>query len=247
MEWSAHDAQQLQLMLAERQPLAQIVHELDLPFADVARQAVSHQPRPAGRARRIPRGKGYNKQTIKEHVIKLWGYQGTIPQYARANSMQPDVFIAAFQQHFPDSWRDYTAQHGLPEQHACQYCESMFYPANGNQFFCTPKCASDQRSDDHYFGGRKRNTIGLAAGVCQCCGQPRAKGLAAHHMLGKENDPDNELLIALCPGCHDLVGTLARRLFVSDPAVWEALISLALIRRGENPTVRVRIEQPVLA
>lgn len=56
--------------------------------------------------------------------------------------------------------------------------------------------------------------------------------------------PHNSDLIALCPGCHQIVGHLAGRTFVDDPRAWEALITLAWMRKhgGEiyaDPTPRV--------
>jgi hypothetical protein len=50
-------------------------------------------------------------------------------------------------------------------------------------------------------------------------------------VLGKENDPLNDVLIALCQGCHQIVTLLGARTFTDDPRAWEALISLAWMRR----------------
>jgi hypothetical protein len=55
--------------------------------------------------------------------------------------------------------------------------------------------------------------------------------LSAHHVLGKGNDPDNAYLIALCSGCHQIVGILAGRLFAEQEQGWENLINLVLSRR----------------
>ena len=168
---------------------------------------------------------------MKQHVVRLWRYNGTLAQYARANSLQPDPFIIAFKQHFPRAWADYVRERGEPERRQCAGCGGEFYPANGNQSFCSPKCANDRRRDIDYFGGQRRATIGLAAGVCQVCGGRPTKGLSSHHVIGKENDPENAVLVALCRGCHQLVTTLAQRLFVDDPSCWEALIALVWLRR----------------
>jgi hypothetical protein len=41
----------------------------------------------------------------------------------------------------------------------------------------------------------------------------------------------NAELVALCPGCHQIVTLLGGRAFVDDPRAWEALIALAWTRR----------------
>jgi hypothetical protein len=70
----------------------------------------------------------------------------------------------------------------------------------------------------------------MTEGVCQLCEKERPR-LAAHHVYGKENDPDNEVMIALCPGCHGLVGHLGVRKDCTVPAFWENLIALAMLRK----------------
>ena len=62
------------------------------------------------------------------------------------------------------------------------------------------------------------------------CMAPKST-LSAHHVLGKANDPSNEYLVALCAGCHHLVGMLAGRTFAESPQGWENLINLVLSRR----------------
>jgi len=56
-----------------------------------------------------------------------------------------------------------------------------------------------------YFGGNRLNTIGLISKTCQLCMRKVEKGLSSHHIIGKEKDPENQYLIALCSGCHKLV------------------------------------------
>ena len=74
-------------------------------------------------------------------------------------------------------------------------------------------------------------TVGLAERICQLCGKENPKGLSSHHVLGKENDPHNVDLIALCPGCHHIVGVLGGREFIDDSKTWERLIAFAWLRR----------------
>src|SRR5256885_12303071 len=74
--------------------------------------------------------------------------------------------------------------------------------------------------------------LGLREGVCQLCFGKFDEWLSAHHVLGKERDPENKLLIALCGGCDDMVTNLAARPWVENSESAADLISLALARRG---------------
>ena len=76
--------------------------------------------------------------------------------------------------------------------------------------------------------------IGLREGVCQLCHIKVEKWLSAHHILGKEHDPDNQALIALCRGCHDVVTRLSARPWMERPDAVADLIALALARRGKT-------------
>jgi hypothetical protein len=82
-----------------------------------------------------------------------------------------------------------------------------------------------------YFDGDRLNAVGIVEGVCQLCLEPKAKGLSAHHMIGKGNDPNNRLMVALCVGCHQAVTILAMRSFLENPDGWERLISLVQVRK----------------
>jgi hypothetical protein len=248
-DWSSSELAALTARLVERVPLAQVARELDRPYADVAKQASSIPIEPLPRVRKIPRGAGYDKASLRKHVVALWRGKLTVAQYARANGLRPEPFIAAFQLHYPEAWRDYIAARGSPHPRVCGYCEDSFYPVNGNQQFCSKKCVQDRAVDDEYFAGNRKNTVGLRSGKCQLCGAEPRKGLASHHALGKDRDPDGRLLVALCAGCHDLVGTLARRKLADDPVAWEALIMLVLLQRHgiEEQRARVQIETPLRA
>jgi hypothetical protein len=119
----------------------------------------------------------------------------------------------------------------LPELKECPNCRATFYPTTKKQIACTRKCQANYLSDQKYFGGKRNTTIGLAEGVCQLCRQKWDKGLSSHHVLGKKNDPENTCLIALCRGCHDIVGLLTRRGFVDEAVGWENLIHLVVAHR----------------
>jgi hypothetical protein len=165
------------------------------------------------------------------HLKTLEGSELRATQYARAQGLNVDTLVMAFQKHFPERWQRYVATHSPLPQKQCPYCEDDFIPANGKQIYCTRVCGSRANIDQKYFGGRRRETVGLAEGVCQLCGRSDVKGLSSHHVLGKENDELNEVLVALCQGCHQIVTLLGGRAFVDDPRAWEALIALAWTRR----------------
>jgi hypothetical protein len=75
----------------------------------------------------------------------------------------------------------------------------------------------------------------LLEATCQLCERHVEKGLTPHHIIGKENDPDDELLVALCRGCHQLVSLLGGRTFVDTPDGWERLIGMVwLLRNGSS-------------
>lgn len=181
--------------------------------------------------RKIPRGAGFDKVSVQKMIAELGQYQGTMTQFCRMKAVSIDTFVNAIQQYDPLFWSEYSqGKTGIMES-TCPYCQNTFHPMNARQKFCTRKCSADAKRDEEYFGGRRRDTIGLAEGVCQLCLQFKPKRMSSHHLLGKENDPDNLALIALCPGCHQLVGTLAGRKFVDSSEGWENLIQIVMARR----------------
>lgn len=248
--WTGEEVDELRRLVQALVPLGEIARRLGRPYAGVACKASELGLRSLPkREKKVPRGMGYDKASMKNHVARLWVFDGTITQYARANSLNIESFVQAFQRHFPEVWANYTEAKNPGPRETCPYCEDEFFPMNARQRYCTRKCGDDARRDERYFGGNRRLTVGLRAGVCQLCGGERTKGLSSHHVLGKENDPDNLVLIALCRGCHRLVGDLGGRKFIENPAAWEALITLAWMRRsghqlshGEALRVYVEIE-----
>jgi hypothetical protein len=126
-------------------------------------------------------------------------------------------------------WEEYVKHHAVLPPIPCPGCGREFTPLNKRQKACSGKCSGHARADARYFGGKRRQAIGLVEGICQLCEEKKSP-LAAHHIFGKKNDPDNEVLIALCMGCHQLVGILGRRKDVKTREFWENLISLAVVR-----------------
>lgn len=230
--WTTDEVAEMASLLEAGVPLGEVARRLGRPFAGAACKA-SRLGLRAKRVRevKVPRGAGYDKQSMKRHLDALDNFDGPATRYARANGLAIEMFVQAAQRHFPDQWDAYVRSHSALPSKTCVYCDCDFIPANARQTYCTRKCASDARADRNYFGGRRRETVGLAEGVCQLCGRHGHKGLSSHHVLGKENDPDNEVLVALCQGCHKLVTLAASRKFIGDEAAWESFISLVWLRR----------------
>lgn len=230
-QWSSDEEQELAALLTASVTLGEAARRLGRTFNAVACKAselelrVKHSPAP-----KLPRGAGYDKASVRRHVTALEAFAGSFTQYARAHGLPVETLAQACQRHFPDWWINYVASRSDLPSKSCEYCERVYIPSNGKQQFCTRKCAADARNDRDYFGGRRRETLGLAEGVCQLCGREQHKGLSSHHAIGKEHDPDNASLIALCAGCHKLVEMAAARKFVNDEAAWETLIQLAWLR-----------------
>lgn len=231
-DWEGEEVAELR-SLAGTMPIGEIAKHLGRPYAGVACKlseiGVSGM---SPRQRKIPRGQGFTKakmlKLIKAAEIDLL----PITKFCRRRRINVDTFVLAAQKHFPERWSAYVAARSPIPQRACDYCGGIYVPMSGKQRACSRKCQADMRVDRSYFGGKRRSTIGLAERTCQLCGRRDVKGLSSHHMLGKENDPDNTMLIALCPGCHQVVGMLGRMKFTDTEQGWENLIVLAAIRRG---------------
>ena len=179
--------------------------------------------------------KNATRRVLKELEI----YPGLLREFCAEREIPQDMLVRSIQRHFPERWNAYASLHSSLPAINCPYCETSFTPMNANQKYCTQLCARNARVDKVYFGGRRRETIGLAEGQCQLCFRTNVKGLASHHVLGKANDPAGDHLIALCPGCHDLVGLLSRRKFLDDGG-WTRLRELVEARRdaGDNSDSR---------
>lgn len=250
--WTYDQLVELAALVGAGKTLGQISKELDRPYASVAAQVsrggLRSQVAPE---RRLPRGKGYDKASTKTNLIALWRWGGTAAQYARAHKLNLDTLVLAFETHYPDGWFDYVRNHAPLVQHPCGYCERKFYPNSARQQFCSQKCSIDGRADKAYFGGKRREAIGMVDGICQACERPVKKGLTPHHVFGKENDPDDDALIALCRGCHQLVTILSQRVMCDDPVLLAHLITLAWLRKhgaeigAENVKVAVSLDVPV--
>jgi hypothetical protein len=233
-KWSEAESDELRA-LAGQCTIGDIAARLGRPYTSVATK-LSRMGLAGGHygnrvKHKIPRGAGFDKATTERRLGELERFGGALRQFCRMHGLSIEVFVQAVQRNFPDRWLSYTKGHTNLGERPCSYCGAIFFPLTNKQVNCTRACASRRRTDQSYFGGKRRNTIGLAEGVCQLCGKQKLRGLSSHHVLGKENDPDNDVLIALCMGCHKVVTLLASRTFVDDTRIWENLISLVIARR----------------
>lgn len=224
---------ELAQLLESGVPLTEAAQRLGQPFAALAVTAseLGLRVRSPAHELKLPRGRGYDKASTEKHIWALARSSLDVVRYARSADLHPDLLVLAFERYCPEAWQDYLAFHPAPERRPCDYCGRPYIPSSARQRYCTPKCAADARSDRAYFNGRRQAATGMREGLCQVCGREGRRKLAAHHLLGKEADPEGRWLIALCAGCHDAVTALARMALVDDPAKLSALISLALLRR----------------
>lgn len=229
-EWDEEELAEL-ASLAGTMPIGEIGRRLNRTYAAVAtklsRLAI---PAPGVRAKKLPRGAGFDKVTVLRLMSEAEAFEGPITRFCRSRGLCIETFVLAAQKHCPDRWDAYTRGRYPVEEKVCGYCQRRYVPASGKQTTCSRACTKARRVDASYFGGKRRQTIGLAERVCQLC-RKQGGSLSSHHMLGKENDPENDYLVALCAGCHALVGTLAGRKFADDPKAWEDLIGLCMARR----------------
>lgn len=232
-KWTESELAELR-KLAGTTSISEIAHKLGRPYSGVAlkisRLGLAHTPTSYRRQKKIPRGSGYTKEATKRWLKELEEHEGSLRQFVQARGLSIDLFVTALQRYQPEFWDQFSQEHGLEPQ-SCAYCGLTYYPMTARQKTCSRKCQADKRRDEQYFGGKRRQALGLLDKTCQLCLRQVEKGLSAHHLLGKENDPDNNYLVALCPGCHQLVGILGGRKFAEDPSAWERLIVFVLNRR----------------
>lgn len=233
-------------------PISQISARLGRTYAGVAAKlsecGIKHGPRSL--LHKVKRGKGLTKPVILAVAKHLLQTGVTVSKAAKMYRLSTTGLVNALQVKAPELWAEYVQRHSILSSKECPGCGGTFTPLSYRQLYCTTQCGGHARTDATYFGGKRRTAIGLVEGICQLCNKHKPAGLAAHHVLGKENDPDNKLLIALCLGCHQLVGILGRRSDGDSPEFWQNLISLAVARawadKGRNAAgayVEVAIEE----
>lgn len=237
-EWSDEEVEELK-NLVDKLTIAQIANRLGRPYNGVAMK-ISRlgigQRFGNNQKKKIPRTGQYTKANITKYISEIDEQSVKVTSYARSNSLEIESLVNAIQKFYPNWYENYSKTYAVKPKQPCPYCEKQFFPLSHKQIYCNRQCANHARVDASYFGGRRRETIGLLEGVCQLCGQQGVKGLSSHHIKGKENDPDNEHLIALCQGCHHIVTLVSGRRFAATVESWEVLIQLVLMRKnGHDP------------
>jgi hypothetical protein len=228
--WSEDETKVLSYLAAEGWTISQIASRLGRPYAGVAAKLSELKIRSTYRpARKVPRGLGLTKAKVVAFAKYLLRTGTSVNKAAHRCRISTTSLTSALQQHAADLWAEYLSTHSHLPPKDCPGCGASFIPLTKKQQACTAKCSSTARADMRYFGGKRRDTIGLTEGICQLC-LKTGKTLSSHHLLGKENDPDNEILVALCAGCHQLVGILGRRADCGSREFWENLIALAIAR-----------------
>jgi hypothetical protein len=240
-DWTDEEVAEL-TALANQMTIAQIANRLGRPYNGVALK-ISRlglgQRFGNKQKKKIPRTGQYNKDKVLGYIKELTETEEKVTAFSRKNGLSVEPLVASIQKFAPEWYESYCEKFAVKPKTNCPYCEEEFWPLNHKQIYCSRDCATKARVDNSYFGGKRRETIGLLEGICQLCGQHTPKGLSSHHMLGKENDPDNEHLIALCSGCHNIVTILGGRRFVATEEAWEVLMQLVIIRKnGHDPNFR---------
>lgn len=237
-EWTEEEITELK-SLVDSLTIAQIANRLGRPYNGVALK-ISRlglgQRFGNKQKKKIPRTGQYTKTKIDEYIAELNSLDVKVTAYSKMKGLKLEALVTAIQKFNPAWYEAYCERYAVKPKTKCPYCETEFWPLSHKQVNCSRRCSDQARVDYSYFGGKRRETIGLLEGVCQLCGQHKPDGLSSHHMLGKENDPDNNHLIALCSGCHNIVTILGGRRFVATPEAWEVLIQLVVTRKnGHNP------------
>lgn len=230
--WTAAEFAELRA-LAGHCTISEIAHRLGRPYSSVATKIsqLGIGSRVGNRRRRkTPREPAFTGAEAVRHMAGLEAYDGSARAYCIANSLSLELLVKAIQRECPARWDEYARRRSSLAERACPECGRAFTPLTKKQACCSRECSKWLRVDRQYFGGRRKSAVGLREGVCQLC-LSSEKTLSAHHVAGKENDPDNLELIALCSGCHQLVGILAGGAWIRDPERWEFAINLALVRQ----------------
>jgi len=196
---------------------------------------------------KIPRGAGFSKLNTAKLRKELESFQGNFRSFAIQRGLDMDMLARALQEYEGDFWNNYVKAHSNLAEKICPQCSRSFVPFNKKQMTCNRRCATLRRNDLKYFDGKRSNAVGMLEGICQLCEREK-KSLSAHHVFGKANDKDNDYMVALCTGCHQVVGHLGGRSDVESEHFWENLISLVLARKlgSAHPPgfhVLVEIEQ----
>ena len=232
-KWTSEEDQELGHFYADPYlSLAEIAKRLNRTSAAVACRAGDLGLVKARPPKRVPRGKGYDKQSIKRHLKAIDSFDGSLTKYCRSSRLGVENFAHAAQRYFPDWWANYVRVHSDLQQIKCTYCCELFYPSNRRQQYCTRKCSSDHRRDLNYFGGKRRDAAGVLDRVCQICLKDIKGKIHVHHVYGKQSDTENDYLVALCSRCHMALEQICVNTDLADNTdAWIRMISFVWLKR----------------
>lgn len=233
-EWTPEETEAACRLAKEGMAISLIADRLNRSYAAVAiklsRMSIKHAYRMPTKPKRR---ESWTK--IKAHGLmnRILSSGEPIARAARRMGYTTSGVVNAVQFYAPAKWDAYKKLHSELAIIDCPGCTRQFLPLTGKQRYCTERCRSSNARDKQYFGGKRMDAMGMSTSTCQLCLKKIQKGLSAHHMLGKENDADNNYLIALCPGCHNLVEMAATRVSVDSREFWENLVVLALMKSSK--------------
>ena len=108
----------------------------------------------------------------------------------------------------------------------CVYCGNNFMPKSAKRMYCSAACRRSADADFERFDGMRRTAVGFDDKQCWICRKDNVS-VQAHHVIGFRDDSHDPLLVVLCRGCHQLVTSLGRRVFLDDPGKVADLLTLA--------------------
>jgi hypothetical protein len=230
-QWTDEELDELRTMVDSGVAISDMGNRLNRTYAAVACKLneIGLKNYRRARVKQIKKGTGYDKASMKKHLAFLVANPATkITPYARKHGLHVDSMVNAMQRCFPEQFAAYLAEHhGDITRKECPGCGAQFIPANGKQRYCTRKCNAAHVKDLEYFGGRRLEAAGARERICQVCSRNDPPILHVHHIIGKVNDPDNKHMVALCAGCHRIVGAAARiKGLVDSASAWQRFVRL---------------------
>ena len=242
--WTEDDVQRL-IELAETHTINGLGEALGRSYAGIACKLNELGITPAKHNRKKPRRKqdADIKRETAGHIEAIENQTGHVTTYCRQQGIRIETFVQRAERYFPEWWKAYRETHSELDPTTCKGCDAEFTPFSAKQQFCTRKCRNDHNTNMSYFGGNRDAALGFHQKRCVLCHEEKP-AMSVHHTLGKENDPNNEGLVLLCSGCHQIVGHLGGRSYSEED--WCNLVMLATIRRygaevAANPALRLNV------
>jgi 5-methylcytosine-specific restriction endonuclease McrA len=180
--------------------------------------------------KKVPYGQGYTKRNAAIRIKELADKPGLcVLHYCKALDLDPRALVQSFKAYYPERLPSIASNLENVIFTTCPYCGVEFANRKHNGAnFCSNTCNRKSKIDAKYFGGKRRETLGVRTKTCQNCGQ-KHDALQVDHIIRKGNDSENEHMIALCPGCHRIKSVLAiHKSLTTNRTALQALIAMAL-------------------